>query len=126
MASIYLTSVTGDGSTTATALRPSGFDGRPFSVLMMSEVKGKALLLSSDDTVTGVGVNNLITAASVQTLRTFAQSNNPSAAKRTAISSWLSSAGWNPLSLAQVTWWDCLHFAARQGNPAADLGVTGV
>ena len=126
MPSVYLANVTGDGLTPSTAYRPSGFDGKNMSVLMIDTVKGKALIFSSDDTVTGVGITSLLTQVSVAALRTYAATNNPSTANRTAITGWLTANGYAALTAAQVTWLACFNFIGRQVNAAADLNQTSV
>lgn len=124
MASLYLCDAIGDGLIPETAFRPSGFDGKPNAVLMLHQPKMKALILSSDDAVTGAGISKLLTAASVAALRTAAASTNPSATKRTSINTWLTANGYQQLTVAQVSWFDCVQYVARQVNPDADLLLT--
>lgn len=126
MSSVYVANVTGDGLSSQTAYRPNGFDGKTFSVLMIDRVKSKALLLSQDDTVTGTGITNLLTASSVSALRAFASTNSPTLAQRTALTSWLTTNSYVVLTSAQVSWLDCFNFIGRQVNTAADLNRTGI
>lgn len=129
MSSVYACPVTGDGSSLATAHRPqfTPMDA-PFAVLMLDgrTDRQRALVLSSDDALTGVGVTKLLAAASLSDLRSLAATTAPSKAQRTSFGSWLTGAGYVTLTAAQVSWADCIHFAARQVNPAADLSLTFV
>lgn len=42
-----------------------------------------------------------------------------------AINTWLAAGGFQQLPAGAVSWWDVIHFVARQVNPAADLDLTG-
>lgn len=126
MPSVYLATVTGDGSSHATAFRPSGFDGVPYVCLMIDPGKSRAVIVSSNDSITGAGITQLVTAASWAALRTLATSTNPSAGQRTAANAWLTNKGYSTLTGAQVTWAQCIHFIARQVNPDADLAIAQV
>ena len=83
---------------------------------MIDTVKGMSLVLSSHDTVSGVGITGLLTLSSVAALRTYAATNNPLSASRTAINGWLAANGYVTLTSAQVTWVDCFSFIARQSE----------
>lgn len=125
MASVYVCNVIGDGLSTLTAFAPSIPAGKAFACLMIdTTVKKKALIVSSDDTITGIGISKLLTAATYAALVALAKGSNPSAAQIINISGWLTSAGYAALTVAQVTWWDTVQYAARQVNPAADLALT--
>lgn len=126
MSTLYLTNITGDGLSAVTSFRPLGFDGKSMSALMIDTTKGRALILSNDDTVTGTGITPLLMLTSVAALRTYAATNNPSATNRTAISGWLTTNGYMALTASQVTWLDCFSFIGRQVNTASNLGLTSV
>ena len=126
MASVYVANVLGDGLTPSTAYRPSGFDGIACAVVMLDAKRGRCLVLSSIDTVTATGVSNLATAATVAALQTLAATTNPTTTKRTQINAWLTGAGLATLTVAQVSWLDCLQFVALQINPVANLIATSV
>lgn len=124
MTSVYLTNVTGDGASPATAYRPDATGS--FACLMIHETKRKAVIVSPSDTLTGTGITKLVTGTSVDDLRTKARSTNPTATQRTAMNNWLTTNTYTPLPAAAVSWWDCIHHIARQVNPAANLDLTGV
>jgi hypothetical protein len=126
VASVYLANVTGDGLTPETAYRPSGFDSQACAILMLDTVRGKCLVVSGNDNNAAVGVTKLVSAASFAALRTLAATTNPTAAKRTAINTWLTGAGLTPLGAGQVTWQDCVEFVGRQVNPDTSLAQTSV
>lgn len=122
MASLYLCNVEGDGTSAESAYRPA-VTASAFTCLMLDSVRGKALIVSPDDSLAGAGVNRLLQAATMAGLRTKARTTNPTAAQRTALNTWLLNGGYQPLT-AQLTWAECVGFAARQVNSAADLEVT--
>jgi hypothetical protein len=128
MASLYLTNVTGNGQTTATAWRPAGFDGKRYAVLMMDEIKGKAVVFSPDDTVTGTGITRFLQAANRAALVNLAKTTGPTAGQRTTITNWCTNAGYTvPNYSGSPTWWTVVHFLARQVNGTADLdGINAV
>lgn len=121
MASVYLAPVIGDGLTPDTAFRAGGFDGFSHAVLMIDEVRKQAIVASSADTVTGTGITRLLTGATWAELRANGKKNSPNPSQRTQFNAWLTAAGYTPTTAAQVTWEDCVLFAARQVNPAATL-----
>jgi hypothetical protein len=121
VSSIYVCNVVGDGVTPETAYRPS-FPS-PFSCLFIDQARGKGLIISPDDSATGTGVNRLVQAPTLTALRNKAKTTNPTGAQRTALNTWLTNGGYQPLT-TQTTWAECIHFAARQVNPAADLDAT--
>lgn len=122
MASLYLANVTGNGLTPATAWRPSGFDGQRFTVLMVDEIKGRCVVYSPTDTITGVGITRILNAANRPGLIAFAQNNSPSVAQLNTVRTWCTNAGYTPPTMD--TWWNVVHFVARQVNPTADLNRT--
>lgn len=125
MTSLYLADVAGDGSSLATAFRPSGFDGKTFSVLMIDQVQQKAIIYSPDDSITGAGITNFLSAGSRPALITLAQSTSPTAGQRNAIVTWCTNAGYTvPSVVGNPTWWTVLHYIAHQVNGAADLATT--
>lgn len=121
MPSVYLTSVTGDGQSIATARRASGFDGVSHATLMIDEAKKQAIVASPVDTVTGTGVTRILTGPTWEELRAQGKRNSPTNPQRKQVNDWLLAAGYAPLTSAQVTWEDCVLYAARQVNPAATL-----
>lgn len=122
MASIYVAAITGDGATLETAWRPSGFDGKKFAVLMTDEIKRRAIVYSPDDTVAGAGITQFLQAEDRPSLIALAKSTGPGAGQRTAITNWLTAAGYTvPSYSGNPTWWTVLHFIARQVSPEADL-----
>lgn len=125
MTTIYACNITGAG-TPSSLFEPAGFAGMSYACLMMDTAKGRCILLSPSDTVTGAGITALLTSASHGALVTDAGLTAPSAAKRTALAAWLVNAGYLPLTAAQVTWLDCVHHVVRQVNSAADLALTRV
>lgn len=126
MPSIYLTNVVGTGgSTPDTAYRPNITTQGRWVVLMIHEAKAKAIVVAQDDTISGAGITKLLTGTNLADLRQKAKTTNPSGAQRTAMATWLSTNGYQPLTAAQTTWWECLHFIARQVNPSADLDLVG-
>lgn len=126
MPAIYLCSVTGDGVSTATAYRPSLPAGAAYACLMIHEAKSRAMIVSPDNTLTGTGITMLLSDTDWDALRTKAATTNPTAGQRTSLATWLAANSYLPLTAAQVTWLDCIHFVARQVNSAADLGLTYV
>jgi hypothetical protein len=127
VATVYTANVTGDGTSPSTAFRPTGFDGHPFSVLMLDPgVAKKCMVVSSQDTITGTGISALITRSTWPDLLDWARTHNPTTAQRNAMNTWLTGAGLATLTAAQVNWFDCIQYAAQQVNPAADLANTSV
>lgn len=124
MACVYLCNTTGDGLTTGTAYRASVTG--PHACLMLDAAKGRALVVSPSDTLTGTGITRLISAPSWTALTDLVLTTNPTAAQRTALNAWLTGGGWTALPASAVSWWDCVHHAARQTNPAADLSLTRI
>lgn len=120
MPSIYLADVIGTGAF-EDPHRPSWPEGTGFAVLMIDEVRRRALVASPVDTVTGTGIERLLTGPSWEELRANGKKNNPTPAARTKFNNWLTTAGYQPLTAAQVTWYDCVMYAARQVNPDANL-----
>lgn len=126
MPAVYLCNVVGDGQSTTTAFRPVLPAGTQFACLMIDEPKARAVIVSPDNTLTGTGIAKLIEDTDWAALRTRAATTNPTAAQRTAVTTWLAANTYLPLTVAQVTWLDVIHFVARQANPAADLSLTQV
>lgn len=126
MPAVYLCNVIGDGVSTTTAYRPNVPAGTQFACLMIHEVKARAIIVSTDNTLSGTGITMLLSDTDWAALRIKAATTNPTAGQRTNLSTWLSANGYLPLTAAQVTWLDCIHFIARQVNPAADLDLTQV
>lgn len=123
MTSVYACNVVGTG-TAADPYRAS-ITG-PHACLMIDPTKAKALVVSPSDTLSGTGISPLLTAASWPALVEAARTTNPTTAQRSALNNWLAGGGYTALPASAVSWWDCLHHAARQVNPAADLAATMV
>ncbi len=125
MPAVYLTDVAGDGVSSETAFRPSGFDGIPYVCLMIHETKRKALV-ASPNTVTGAGTTKLLAAASWPALRTLAKTTNPTANQLNAVKAWLATNGYPVPVAVNPSWWEVIHHVARQVNPSADLDATEI
>lgn len=123
MASVYLAPVVGDGLSIATAFSTGGFEGIPHATLMIDTVKKQAIVASSTDTVVASGVTRILTGPSWEELRANGKKNTPNPSQRTRLNAWLTNAGYQPTTAAQVTWEDCVLFAARQVNPDASLDI---
>lgn len=123
MTSVYLTNVTGDGQI-RTPHRASVPARTRYAVLMVDHTKGRALIVSPSDTLSGTGIVKLLTGTSVGDLRTKTRSTGPTNAQRTTINNWLAAAGYSPLPASAVTWSEVIHAIARQVNPTADLEAT--
>jgi hypothetical protein len=125
MPSIYLANVTGDGITTETAWRPDIPLGTPFACLMLDEITGRCVIVSTDDAISGAGVLLLATGATWETLEANTNQTSPNTPKQNQINTWLTSMGYEPI-VDGMTWTEVVHFIARQVNPAADLSLTRV
>lgn len=123
MASLYLANVTGDGASPATAWRPAGFDGHRFAVLMVDQVKGRAVVFSPEDGITGTGIVTLLQAADRASLGTLARNTSPSPAQLNAAKTWCTNAGYPVPQAASPTWWQTIHYIAQLVNPTADLSA---
>lgn len=121
MPSVYLAPVIGDGLSLATAFRVGGFDGISHAALMIDSVKRQAIVASGADDVVATGVTRILTGLSWDELRANGKKNTPNPSQRTQFNNWLIAAGYQPTTSAQVTWEDCVLFAARQVNPDASL-----
>lgn len=121
MASIYIASVLGDGLSPSTAFRAAGFDGISHTVLMIDEARSVAMVASGVDTVIGAGITLLLTGPTWDELRANGKRNTPNPSQRRAFNTWLTGGGLEPLTAAQTTWEECVLYAARQVNPAANL-----
>lgn len=124
MASIYAGKTTGTG-VGYDSVRPLGFDAVSYNTLMIDTKRSpNCLVLSPDDTITAASLQRLVTAPTKADLKVLLQATNPSASERNALDTFAKGGSMQPLTAAQVTWWDCLVYLAQQVNPAADLNVT--
>lgn len=125
MPSIYLANVTGDGQSTDTAWRPDIPTGTPFACLMVDEIAGRCVFVSTDDALSGTGILLLATGATWDDLEATTNQTSPNNPRRNQINTWLTDAGYQPIT-PEMTWTEVVHFIARQVNPAADLTKTRV
>lgn len=125
MASLYFCNVSGDGLSPETSFTPAVTTSGRWACLMIHEPKRRAIIVAQDDAIADAGVTKLLTGTSLANLRNKAKTTNPTAGQRTAMGTWLANNGYQPLTASEATWWDCIHFIARQVNPVADLDATG-
>ena len=123
MTSAYLTPTTGTGSG-LDPYRAATPDGHTYVTLLIDPDKGKALIVSSTDTLSGTGINKLLTAADYPALLKAADQGGPSSQKRTGINAWLTNAGYQPLPAGSPTWRQVVDHACGQANPGASLATT--
>lgn len=121
MPAVYLCNVIGDSVSTETAFRPDLPAGSAFVCLMIDEAKGRAVVASPDNTLTGTGITKL-QAATWAALRTAATSMIQS----NAVKTWLTNNGYPVPGATSPTWAQTILYVARLVNPAADLAVTQI
>lgn len=126
MPAVYLCNVTGDGQSTDTAYRPDIPAGTAFVCLMIDETKGRAVIASADNTLTGTGITKLLQGTTWPDLRTKATTTSPTTAQLNAVKTWLTNNGYPVPSVTSPTWAQTILYVARLVNPAADLAGTQV